>query len=555
MNRSDEFDAIRQIADCVCNETVTPEQVKTLEKMLLGNQRAQQFYFDYISMHVHLTTDIEPNMEVVRRSLHIDETIIRPISGQAANLTTAPLEPSLRPLDNIPEPRAAITSHYQAPEQSFKLRAGHWFLAAIVFILMVMGYYLVSLLSQDYYAKLESGNLTASKVGQLDDHYLFAGDYQVDNHAELSLFGGDKIYLSESARFKLFNRTELALYQGKLRLHPNTSHSIKIDGSNFTIFSEGGVLDLDLTSTEPTVLTGENTILMPKRWRPKHYWSFEGRGDRALDFAGEAHGIADSGATRVSGLVGKGAFDFDNTLNARINVGSGGGTVPATGTFAVTDGVTIEAMIKPKYSGEYGELDEIFRKDQTDDKLRMLLSFQHDSGKKILKPEGEFGPSLGFGLYLVGQGYNELKMSLDGKDGRPSLAQLKDGNSHHVVATYNVRTGLKAIYINGVMQAHYQYPPGSKMLSGGSGTANIGNSPNALDNHGEAYAGTIDEVAFYDFALPNYMVKLHYEWVRQGINYFGQKPNADPLPQSLSLQLPPKQSFKLDPTTGLPMLP
>ncbi|WP_420933467.1 LamG-like jellyroll fold domain-containing protein [Alteromonas sp. A081] len=169
----------------------------------------------------------------------------------------------------------------------------------------------------------------------------------------------------------------------------------------------------------------------------------------------------------------------------------------------MTDGVTIEALIRPEYSGKFKEIDVIFRKDKGDNELRMLLSFQHDQGKNYLLPEGQFNESLSLGLYIVGQGYHELKQPLDGLEGRPTLAQLQQGDFHHIVASYNVPTGLKAIYINGELLASYQYLPGSKILSGGPGQASIGNNPAESRWLMEAFSGIIDEVAFYDFALPS----------------------------------------------------
>ena len=144
---------------------------------------------------------------------------------------------------------------------------------------------------------------------------------------------------------------------------------------------------------------------------------------------GWAYGIPAAGATKIKGLIGY-AVNFDNSANARIELGSGGGTGPGTGSFAVSDGVTIEALIRPEYSGDFGDIDEIFRKDRGDKALRMLLSFQHDQGKNYLKPEGDVKESLSFGLFILGQGYHELKLPLDGKNGRPTLAALKDGNYH-----------------------------------------------------------------------------------------------------------------------------
>ncbi len=107
-------------------------------------------------------------------------------------------------------------------------------------------------------------------------------------------------------------------------------------------------------------------------------------------------------------------------------------------------------------------IDEIFRKDQSDKENRILLSFQNDRGKSILRPAGDYKESLSFRLYIVGQDNHELKLPLDGKSGRPTL---KGGKPHNIAETYNVKTGLEAIFIDGEMLVTYQYPAGSKVLS------------------------------------------------------------------------------------------
>ena len=224
----------------------------------------------------------------------------------------------------------------------------------------------------------------------------------------------------------------------------------------------------------------------------------------------------------------------------------------------VIDGVTIEALIRPNYSGQPGEIDQIFRKGWHDNveidskELRMLLNFQNEQGDVQYRPEGDFKESLSFGLYIVGQGYHELKLPLDGQSGRPTLSDLKAGNIHHIVATYNVATGLKAIYIDGVKHAYYQYPAGSRVLSGGVGRAAIGNTPASFRRSKEAFSGEIDEVAFYDFSLPPFILQDHFKNTQHGLNYFGLPPSTKTLPSNIKIALPADVSVELDPFTGLP---
>lgn len=555
MNRTDKYDDIRAIADAVCNETVTAEQALKLEKLLTGNPQAQQFYHEYIEMHVEMLADSVPTMEVVRRRMQVDEVLIRPVSSNH--------HPEINQAQSTGESHLKLPPTHNPPlKKSFYLQwlgvIGGLLSVVLAIIVLIIG---VGDSGDASIAEIIDGRLSIVGAGNINNHKLTSGVYYTEKNTQLKLKSGEQLSLAKQTEVKFYNDKEIEIRSGKLSIdearNSNNSNLI-ISGTNFKVLSGGSTLTVDLTHELPQITTGQSTTLIPKRWRPNHFWSFDGQGEQAKDFAGNSAGIPSKGAVRTDGLVGSGAFQFDNTKDARINVGSGGGTAPATGSFSVTDGVTIEALIVPEYNGKtylgrnHGEIDEIFRKDQDDKDHRMLLSFQNDKGKTMLKPEGDFDESLSFGLYLVGQGYHELKLPLDGKENRPTLAALKDGKAHHVVASYDVNSGLKAIYLDGEMLAYYQYPPGSKMLSGGSGMANIGNSPNAIDNANEAFAGVIDEVAFYDFALPEYMVNQHYQYFQQGINYFGFKRNRDHLPKVIQLQLPEYQTILLDRLTGLP---
>lgn len=534
MNRSEKYSEIRRIADEVCNQTVTAEQAQQLEVLLKGDREGQRFYQDYIEMHVHMLDDMAPDFDVIRRRTLIDEVIVRPHE----NLNLVDKESSSK-----------------LPSSFWTYTIGILLLISVVILTLFL---VIKSETGDYIGKIESGRLAIEKFGGIESQQIILGEYQAQQPTEISLNSGDRLRLGDQSRVKFYNSSEVALYNGSLSLLNATGKNITILSDAFKVNSHGFPLQIDLKNKSWEVTSGGNGILIPKRWRPIHYWSFDSDSDRVIDHAGYAMGIPGAGVKRIKGLVGSGAFSFDNSVDARINVGSGGGTVPASGSFSVVDGVTIEALVIPEYSGEkipgqrYGEIDEIFRKDQSDKDHRLLLSFQNDSGKEFLRPLGDFAESISFGLYILGQGYHELKLPLDGKNNRPTLAQLKDGNFHHVVATYDVRTGLKAIYLDGEMLASYQYPTGSKMLSGGAGLANIGNSPNATGNDGEAYAGVIDEVAFYDFALPDYMVKQHYQFVLQGRNYFGQIPSPQNLPYETEIKMPALKTLVLDSTTGLP---
>ena len=553
MIRSEKFSTIREIADAIGTQTATPEQEKQLAQLLRGNIEAQQFFYDYMSMHAHLLTSSDHNLEFSykrKTETAVTEEFVVRRKNTSTNIKSSNSDNEIAQ-ERLTEPDDK--RHVHAKKLPLIVRYKLWLMLTAVILLLLLFWQQLNQNSMAIIAKIEQGHLSIVGQGMIDGEHLFSGEYQTDQTSNLLLVDDDVLHLTAHSNIRFFNNHEMQLTQGKLSLKPTSENNIIVHGPNFTLHSNGSEFSIDLTQGNPVVNSGKNTVLIPIRWQPKHFWTFDGQSDRVIDSVGTATGIPAPGATRTTGLLGQGAFVFDNTANARIDVGSGGGTAPATGSFSVTDGVTIEALIRPEFTGSFKAIDAIFRKDRGDGELRMLLSFQHDQGKNYLRPEGQFNESLSFGLYIVGQGYHELKLPLDGLEGRPTLAQLKQDNFHHIVANYNVPTGLKAIYINGELLASYQYPPGSKILSGGPGQASIGNNPAESRWAKEAFSGIIDEVAFYDFALPPLLVDQHLKYVRQGQNYFNLPPSVTPLPKTIKLSLPDHSTIELDSLTGLPL--
>jgi hypothetical protein len=103
--------------------------------------------------------------------------------------------------------------------------------------------------------------------------------------------------------------------------------------------------------------------------------------------------------------------------------------------------MTISLLTKPNWTGELFDYDEFFRKEDGDNgNNRILLSFQNDNGVCCPDGGGGKGQVLSFGLNIGGT-YDEMDMPLDGINGRPTLAQLEDGNPHWILATYQQHRG------------------------------------------------------------------------------------------------------------------
>ncbi len=246
----------------------------------------------------------------------------------------------------------------------------------------------------------------------------------------------------------------------------------------------------------------------------------------AYDRQGANNGRFEGKATRTNGLVGKGAAQFDNSAGTQVALGAG-----VDNSFSVTQGITVEALIKPEWSGAPGDYDEIFRKE--DGGNRILFSFQNDSFGGGANPIVDPGPVLSFGLNTGG--YQELDMPLDvnlvdleggnansgtiwltapGGALGPNDVVLSDGKTHHAVASYDSTTGEKAIWIDGVKR--WSVEVGGEITSGGGAIAYVGSV-----NGGENFTGVIDEFAFWNRALTSEEIANHFAQVAAGKNYFG----------------------------------
>lgn len=533
MNSSDEFPEIREIADAICDGEVNPEQMQRLDDLLKQSEQAKQFYLKYVGMHAQLKADHHPQLELVMRRSQTDELIIRPVN-RSVELKDHSGEASLSP----------------------SLSAVHKNHRPLIFILLVLLSICLGLMAYILTKEPEEhlGQVVEGRLKDLErDRYperVLRGEYLSEGDTKLELNNSSLITFDAGAQFSIFDLNRIFIKEGSLEFVQESIQDLKLSASNFKLVSKSKVVKLNQSKKHTLVKVNSDNELYPKRWRPIHYWSFDQSGDRALDHAGEAHGRVSKHVKPMKGLVGAGSYHFNNEKGSGIDLGNGGGTALATGSFATTDGITIEALIQPEWSGKLNDSDEIFRKDMEDANMRILFCLQHDGYKGHVKPKDRPVPSLSFGLYLIGEGYSELKLFLDGQEGRPTLEQLNDGRPHHVVATYDVRSGVKGIYYDGQLLVFHRYAPGTKMVSGGPGLAVIGNYPGAMS---EAFTGAIDEVAFYNFSLPPYMVNYHYKNTKDGLNYYGIKPGLKALPKKLHLKLPENKTIILDSLTGLPV--
>ena len=273
-----------------------------------------------------------------------------------------------------------------------------------------------------------------------------------------------------------------------------------MSGPGSTFWDDGLFRNVRLRVADPVLDVQEGLV---------SYWNFDEEAtgiDPVQDQPGGNLGVFESTAERTSGLIGSGAAQFNNTGGDAVNVGTGDDN-----NFSFDTGITIEALIQTDWLG--GDYDEIFRKE--DGGNRLLFSFQDDPNNGGANPPVDPGPVLSFGLNV--NGYGELDLPLDGLDGRPTVDDLADGETHHVIASYDSETGEKSIWIDGEKLWSVDLGAGSLISSGGVAQATIGN---VGPNGGEPFTGVIDEVAIWNRALTVDEIAAHYANVLSGSSYF-----------------------------------
>lgn len=532
--RTEEFDEIRAIADAICDQEADQKQLSRLQVLLEGNDEAQRFYLEYMDMNASLLNSDDDLSMTIRRLQYEEISIGRtpppplsPVAGNPAMLIEGPQRKSIWPVIII-------------------------ILALIIFYLLLMtntrSVVFMTFVKTDGVTNSTGEVVKNGEVGNLEI-------YQIKNSCELDLIYGDKIKITGPGTLSLKTPRHYVIEAEKIEVSPGQGEQLKIESMQSEFVSEKAqyTIEKHQGNLKITVLSGELKSYA-KGGAPTHYLPLDEVTDRTPDKVGNAHGILAGTTEKTDGLVGSGAVKFNNLRGDYINLGSGGGKAKASGSFAVNDGLTVEVMTHSHWSGVKNDNDHLFRKDSTGYKYRykIVLSLQNDYEMwgKYSRPKSKPGPAVSFGLYMVNEfEYDELEFVLDGQDGRPTLEEFKS-KAQHIVASYDRESGWKRLYLNGKIMAEYQYPSGTRILTGGPEPAAIGNKLNRDATEGP-YKGVIDEFAFYDFALPSGEIEQHFKNVSSGKNYYGFQPGLEVDLKKRQLIIKAGESVVLDAKTGL----
>jgi len=543
----DESNLLDQFAD-LCDGTLDDAGFARLQSRLESDVSARRLYIQYMQLHAELAFS--------DGALHAMGSQV--MMEDAAALVTSP---------SIPQPAEVWPDRQPLPtERNILFRIGAGIAAAAV--LLAAGIYFlgdpaadptsVATITPAASARFDTtfaagDDLTAGRV-----LHLAAGSATVDFHA------GSQVTLNGQTHLRLDSPSAATLITGAVSAHvPPRAVGFTVDAPNLRVVDLGtrfGVLVPPRGDTEVHVFEGRVEV-HPRIRLPRLYYPFDDAGSATSNpFSAVPNtGIIEGSAKRTKGIVGAAAIDLDNRPHACVRIATDGDPAQrGQGVFGdLREGLTIEALIIPRFvpsgwsvrGAKPYDYDEIFRKE--DDVYRILLCFQDDTGaEQPIIPIVDPGPCLSFGIHLEGLGYSELDMPLDGQQGRPTLADLKDGKPHHIVATYDAATGIKAIYIDGTLRFRHRFPAGTRVIAGGPAVATIGNHYRFTD---EAFSGIIDEFAFYGSALAALEVAGHWRSVQAGRNYFGvtQLGHSATGPTA-KLPLSAGQAMRFDMSTGLP---
>ncbi|MFH1299933.1 MAG: LamG domain-containing protein [Planctomycetota bacterium] len=559
---------ILELADAQCSGIITEAEMETLERLLTEHPQYRKEYLNYVFLHIGLAGTAGARLLQSPGSASPPEAV----ETEAKQQTARSADESVFPLFLVPAICLAVCLCalglllYSPVERQDAT-------APLVADSSSQYYFDENTTPPEDVATIhEAMQSTWELLGKypaLTDRFQPGTVKVTSGNVGFAFSGGADISLASPALFGMERKNQGTLFSGTLSARMSDPQApFTLETPSVEVIDMGTEYEVSVNEAAETfvhVLDGQVEV-KPRGRLPRFFWTFDQPEDKPFtDLIAASPIRAGKNAKRVQGLVGKGAVRFNNRPDASLLLGNGGGKEVGTGDYSVSTGITVEALVVSEWQApdvsqkkRPFDYDEIFRKE--DGSYRILLSFQDDDKAGITQiPTVEQGPCLSFGLFLSGMGYSELDMPMDGKEGRPTVEELRDGKPHHIVATYNGWTGVKAIYIDGKQRMSHRFPVGTMIISGGSTPAVIGNLiTERFDSlvGREPFTGVIDEVAFYDYALDPAIIAAHYECVKAGKDYFDGQLKKIVLQekQGGNIFLNKGEKMKFAAETGQPML-
>lgn len=239
------------------------------------------------------------------------------------------------------------------------------------------------------------------------------------------------------------------------------------------------VLNLFLTA----LIISMSFEISSAQYSPFHYFTFDG-----------SNPLKDSLSTAVlNPAYFQSTYSISNSaVGKSLTLGVGGKDVVVSSTMPIDTVITIEYLFKPSH--DFSTTTFITRRDGA-----VYIKMGYPYIEFITNAISSSGANI----------HHDQMINLEGI-GRASFSYYVDGNFHQMVFKYNVKTGVKEVWIDG------QLPSGfSAFTTTGRFNPNTGNlSNNILDLSSvtsyDRLNGDVDELALYNIDLPGNMIYKHY---------------------------------------------
>ncbi|HWI57844.1 MAG TPA: DUF2341 domain-containing protein, partial [Bacillota bacterium] len=240
--------------------------------------------------------------------------------------------------------------------------------------------------------------------------------------------------------------------------------------------------------------------------QPPNPWSTDGQ--TAYDYAGGLNGSYTNAYLNQAGYTVQTDSDTAAAFGSASTVDSFAGNVPQFLNFATTNGGNAQFSVEAWVNGGYGQTTnagivtlgygnggEQFNLDTgNDDKLHNFRFFVRDASGKAWLANGTNAPN--------------------------------DNAWHHVVGVCDQANGQIRLYVDGVLNISSAIPANSGLLSStvpmSIGSRRSGSGP----TYDSQFAGSIDEVAIYNYALSSTQVTAHYVAAGVAPRFVQQPPSA-----------------------------
>lgn len=295
-SRTEEYDEICQIADAICDGDASETQKKRLQVLIQNDDKAQQFYLEYMDMHASLLAD-DQDLEMTIRRFQYEE-----ISIGKKGSTPPPINPL---------PPTGDTLCIEDPR---KRNVWPYILGIILIIALCVMYYLSqSSKALLIFQKVENVKDSKGMLIQEGDSG-FVEVYQIEGNCQVKTVHGDIITIQGPGTLSLKTPRHFIL-DGKIIDVVNglESQDLIIGSSGLELASQKSVYSL-LKKGETFELSVSKGKVKSysKLGLPKHYLPMNDVTDRTSDVFGSAHASSAGTCEKTDGLIGSGAVRFNN---------------------------------------------------------------------------------------------------------------------------------------------------------------------------------------------------------------------------------------------------